>query len=285
MDCYDYVSEKDIRKCQYYVRYIESPERSGIRSPKYFDWRNKSGNMEGIRTWIDGELNYHFERNVRDIKRFASKMESSCKDEILPIAEFDWIKKDKRICLWLWYKTVGYRSRRRDVFPEHQGRFDAIVEYFDAEDLTGNQKREMLNEYKSGWQRKNNTPDPFSGKNTEIINYLWNYAAKPKDNITRYFLPITDDDKKICLTGFYDCILDTPEGKELFLRRINTALSSHKHREKSGKGNINKKFLLSLENDKKLNDMIAFFNMKRDDFMNRLIAEEYERRKNTNGQS
>ena len=88
MDCYDYVSEKDIRKCQYYVRYIESPERSGIRSPKYFDWRNKSGNMEGIRTWIDGELNYHFERNVRDIKRFASKMESSCKDEILPIKEF-----------------------------------------------------------------------------------------------------------------------------------------------------------------------------------------------------
>jgi hypothetical protein len=285
MDCYDYVSEKDIRKCQFYVRYMESRERSGIRFPKRFDWRDKSGNIDEIHTWIDDEINYHFERDVRSIKIFVSKMESSCKDEILPVADFDWIKKDKRICLWLWYKIVSHRNRRRDAFPEHQGRFDAIVDYFDVKELTGNRKREVLNECKSDWQRKNNTPDPFIDKNTETIKYLWNYAEKPKDNITRYFLPMTDDDKKICLTGFYDCILETPEGKELFLRRINTALSSHKHREKAGKGNINKKFLLSLDNDKKLNDMIAFVNMKRDDFMNRLIAEEYERRKNTNGQS
>jgi len=67
--------------------------------------------------------------------------------------------------------------------------------------------------------------------------------------------------------------------------KIKNGLSSYKHRKKSGEGNINKKFLLSLDNDKKLNDMIAFVNMKGDDFMNRLIAEEYERRKNTSGQS
>ncbi|QIH62508.1 hypothetical protein CRX67_04845 [Enterobacteriaceae bacterium A-F18] len=63
----------------------------------------------------------------------------------------------------------------------------------------------------------------------------------------------------------------------MFYRKIKNALSSHKHREKAGKGKINKKFLLSLENDKKLNDMIAISGMKRDGFMNRLIAEEYER--------
>ena len=66
--------------------------------------------------------------------------------------------------------------------------------------------------------------------------------------------------------------------KSFFLRKIKSALSSHKHREKAGKGNINKKFLLSLENDKKLNAMITLAGIKRDDFMNRLIAEEYDRR-------
>jgi len=70
----------------------------------------------------------------------------------------------------------------------------------------------------------------------------------------------------------------------LFLRKIKSALSSHKHREKAGKGNINKNFLLSLNNNEKLNEMIMFAGIKRDDFMNRLIAEEYERHKSKYGQ-
>ncbi len=285
MDCYDYVSEKDIRKCQYYVRYMESRERSGISSPEFFDWQNKSGNMEEIRTWIDDELNYHFERDVRDIKRFVSKMESSCKDEILPLAEFDWFKNDKRICLWLWHKIIRYSYRRGDAFPEHRGRFEALVEHFDSLNESGNQKKELLSNFRSDWQRNGNISDPFINESEEAINYLWDSAEKLHSNIIRYFSPITDDDRKICLTGFYDCVMDTPEKKELFLRKIKSALSSRKHRKKAGKGHINKKFLLSLENDKNLNDMIALAGAKRDDFMNRLIAEEYERRKITNRQS
>lgn len=280
MYCYDYVLEKDIRKCRFYVRYMENQERSRIRVNTDFDWENNSGNVWEINTWINSELDYSFRRrDEQDIKKFVSKMEASCKDEILPLEEFNWFRNDKRICLWLWLESSAYRGRHDNAFPEHQGRFDAIVKYFDEVTYrSGNKKIERLNEYKADWQRKGDMPNPFSNESAETINYLWNYTVKLHGNINRYFSPISDNDRKICLTGFYDCILDTPEKKELFLRKIKSALSSHKHREKAGKGNINKKFLLSLENDKRLNDMIMLTGVKRDDFMNRLIAEEYERR-------
>ncbi|WP_420286934.1 hypothetical protein [Enterobacter sp. BNK-9] len=280
MDCYDYISEKDIRKCRFYIRYLESRERrerSRIRIRTDFDWGGNSGNVEEMCYWINKTIEYSFGKN-ESVKNFLERMEASCKDEILPPEEFSWFKNDKRICLWLWHQTIKYRYRHGDTFPDHRGRFKAVVEYFDSMDETGNQKRESLNKLTGDWQREGNIPDPFSNENAETINYLWNYTAKLHSNINRFFSPITDDDRKICLTGFYDCILDTPEKKELFLRKIKSALSSHKHREKAGKGNINKKFLLSLENDKKLNAMITLTGVKRDDFMNRLIAEEYDRR-------
>ncbi|WP_312655439.1 hypothetical protein [Kluyvera ascorbata] len=279
MNCYDYVSEKDIRKCRFYVRYMENRERSRIRVSTNFDWENNSGNVWETNKWINNELDSYFRRrDVKYINDFVDEMEALCKDEILPLEEFNWFRHDKRICLWLWRESSAYRGWRDHAFPDHRGRFEALVEYFDVKGLGGNKKRELLDDYKDDWQRKGNTEDPFSKENSETINYLWNYTVKLHSNINRYFSPISDDDRKICLTGFYDCILDTPEKKELFLRKMKSALSSHKHREKAGKGNINKKFLLSLENDKKLNDMIAISGMKRDDFMNRLIASEYERR-------
>lgn len=278
MDCNDYVSEKDIRKCRFYVRFMENKERSRIRNCTKFDWGNNSGNEWEINLWINSELDSCFRGHTRTIKDFVNEMKASCRDEILPLEEFNWFKNDKRICLWLWRESSAYRGWHDHAFPDHRGRFEAIVEYFDVKDLSGNEKRKRLDDHKHDWQRKGDTPDPFSNEDAETINYLWNYTAKLHSNINRYFSPISDDDKKICLTGFYDCILDTPEKKELFLRKIKSALSSHKHREKAGKGNINKKFLLSLENDKKLNAMITLAGIKRDDFMNRLIAEEYDRR-------
>lgn len=220
----------------------------------------------------------------RDINEFVKRMESFCKDEILPLTEFDWIKNNKRICLWLWHQTIRYSYKRGDAFPEHRGRFEALVEYFDSLNESGNRKRQLLNNFRGDWQRKGNTSDPFISESADVINYLWRYSIKLHDNITRHFSPISDEDRKICLTGFYDCILDTPEKKELFLRKIKSALSSHKHRKKAGKGNINKNFLLSLNNNEKLNEMIMVAGIKRDDFMNRLIAEEYERHKSKSGQ-
>lgn len=280
MVCHDYVSEKDLRKCQFYVRYMErgqSPIRSKIRISTDFDWENNSGNVCEIHSWINSELGSYFQRDERDIKKFVNEMEAYCRDEILPLEAFNWFKNDKRICLWLWRESSAYRGWHDHAFPDHRGRFEAIVECFDVKALSGNKKRKNLDAYMHDWQRKGNTQDPFSNENVETINFLWNYTAKLDENLSRYFSPINDDDKKICLTGFYDCILDTPEKKELFLRKIKSALSSHKHREKAGKGHINKSFLISLKNNEKLNDMIAMSNMKRDDFMNRLIAEEYER--------
>ncbi|ECD7245031.1 hypothetical protein LVO39_005597 [Salmonella enterica] len=274
----NYISETNIRKCQFYVRYMESRRRSGISIRYEFDWDSESGNTSEICRWINTELDDCFQGHERDIDAFVREMESACKDELLPLTDFEWVK-DKRICLWVWHNEIGYRNRRNETFPGHSGRFDALIKYFDKLNCSGVRKKEILDELRGDWQRNGNTPDPFANENAEIINYLWCYSIKLHDNITRYFSPISDEDRKICLTGFYDCILNTPEKKELFLKKIKSALSSHKHREKAGKGNINKRFLLSLENDNKLNDMISSENMKRDDFMNRLIAEEHERRK------
>lgn len=280
----DYVSEKDVRKCQFYVRYIEQVNNGKIKIKTDFNWNDKSGNVDETCNWINNVLNSSFRGDERDINEFVKRMESFCKDEILPLTEFDWVKNNKRICLWLWHQTTHYSYRRGDAFPEHRGRFEALVEYFDSLNKSGNRKRELLNNFRGDWQRKGNTSDPFINESSDVINYLWRYSIKLHDNITRHFSPISDEDRKICLTGFYDCILDTPEKKELFLRKIKSALSSHKHREKAGKGNINKNFLLSLNNNEKLNEMIMLAGIKRDDFMNRLIAEEYERHKSKSGQ-
>lgn len=220
MDCYDYVSEKDIRKCRFYVRYMENRERSRIRVSTNFDWENNSGNVWETNTWINNELDSYFRRrDVKYINDFVDEMEALCKDEILPLEEFNWFRHDKRICLWLWRESSAYRGWRDHAFPDHRGRFEALVEYFDVKGLGGNKKRELLDDYKDDWQRKGNTEDPFSKENSETINYLWNYTVKLHGNINRYFSPISDDDRKICLTGFYDCILDTPEKKELFFAK------------------------------------------------------------------
>ncbi|WP_460645947.1 hypothetical protein [Leclercia adecarboxylata] len=284
MNRYNYVSERDVRKCQFYVRYMERKARTEIRLLHDFEWLDKSGNVEEMCYWINKELGYYFRKDEKDIEGFVTRMTAACNDEILPLVEFDWVKHDSRICLWLWHQIIRYSYRRGDAFPEHRGRFEALVEHFDSLNESGNQKRKLLNKFRGDWQRKGNTPDPFVSESTEVINYLWRYSIKLHANITRNFSPISDGDRKICLTGFYDCILDTPEKKELFLRKIKSALSSYKHRIKAGKGNINKKFLLSLKNNEKLDEMIMHAGIKRDDFINRLIAEEYERRKSTKGQ-
>lgn len=285
MDRDDYVSEKDVRKCQFYVRYIEQINNAKIKIKTEFNWNDNSGNVDEMCYWINKELSHYFGKNAKDIEGFVTRMAATCNDEILPLVKFDWIKNDSRICLWLWHQNISYSYRRGDVFPEHRGRFEALVEYFDSLNESGNRKRELLNNFRGDWQRKGNTSDPFFSESAEVINYLWRYSIKLHDNITRNFSPISDEDRKICLTGFYDCILDTPEKKELFLRKIKSALSSHKNREKTGKGNINKNFLLSLNNNEKLNEMIMLAGIKRDDFMNRLITEEYERRKSKYGQA
>ncbi|KAB8305896.1 hypothetical protein EH228_19030 [Erwinia endophytica] len=278
MDRDNYVSEKDVRKCQFYVRYMERKARTEISLLHEFEWQDNSGNVEEMCYWINKELSQYFRKDAKDIEGFVTRMAAACNDEILPLVKFDWIKNDSRICLWLWHQKISYSYRRGDVFPEHRGRFEALVEYFDYLNESGNRKRELLDKFRGDWQRKGNTSDPFVSESAEVINYLWRYSIKLHDNITRNFSPISDEDRKICLTGFYDCILDTPEKKELFLRKIKSALSSHKHREKAGKGNINKNFLLSMNNNEKLNEMIMLAGIKRDDFMNRLIADEYERR-------
>lgn len=278
MDRDNYVSEKDIRKCQFYVRYMERKARTEISLLHEFEWQDNSGNVEEMCYWINKELSKYFRKDAKDIEGFVTRMAAACNDEILPLVKFDWIKNDSRICLWLWHQNISYSYRRGDVFPEHRGRFEALVEHFDSLNESGNRKRELLDKFRGDWQRDGNTFDPFFSESAEVINYLWGYSIKLHDNITRYFSPISDEDRKICLTGFYDCILDTPEKKELFLRKIKSALSSHKHREKAGKGNINKNFLLSMNNNEKLNEMIMLAGIKRDDFMNRLIADEYERR-------
>lgn len=285
MNSYDYVSESDARKCQYYVRYMERRSRPKKGTHADFDWQSKAGNVSEMCDWINNELDHHFSRHERDINRCVDKMVSSCKDEILPLIEFDWIKNDKRICLWLWHREIGFSQRRGDTFPDHRGRMEALLKHIDTLDQGGDQKKELLNSFKGDWQQNNNTPDPFTHENAETINYLWHYAEKLHNNITRHFSPMTEEDRKLYLTGFYDCVLDTPEKKELFLRKMKNALSSHKHRKKAGEGNINKKFLLSLDNDQKLNDMIKHAGVKRDDFMNRLIMDEYERQKNTSRRS
>lgn len=172
------------------------PGGSRIRTRTDFDWENNSGNAAEMCYWINETIEYYFRQNERDIKNFLERMEASCRNEILPPEEFNWFRDDKRICLWLWHQTIHYSRRYDDTFPDHRGRFKAILEHFDSMDKAGDQKRESLNILKGDWQRKGNTPDPFSNESTETINYLWNYTVKLHDNINRYFSPISDDDSK-----------------------------------------------------------------------------------------
>ncbi|HEE0041834.1 TPA: hypothetical protein R8G25_002810 [Citrobacter freundii] len=278
-----YVSETNIRKCQFYVRYMESRRRSGISVRDEFDWDNKSGNTSEICQWIDDELNDYYRGNKRRIDQFIEEMEAACKDELLPLTDFGLIN-DKRICLWAWYIKIGCNTRRNEVFPDHRGRFDALIKYFDELDCSGVRKKKILDDLRGEWQKYVNMPDPFAKDNEREITYRWDYAEKPPYNITRYFLPITNEDKKICLTGFYDAILDTPEKKELFRKKISSALSSQKTRDKKGRKNINKKFYISHENNEKLDSMVKHTGFNQDYFINHLISEEYNRQKTSSGE-
>lgn len=92
MNYCDHVKDKSIRKCQFYVRYMESRRRSGINICDEFEWDSKSGNTDEICRRINIELDDYFWGNERNIEGFVRKMEAACNDEILSMAEFDWFK-------------------------------------------------------------------------------------------------------------------------------------------------------------------------------------------------
>lgn len=280
----NYISEKNIRKCQFYVRYMEKEISPRISTRDEFDLISKSENTDKICQWVNTALDDYFHENEINIDRFVTRMKSACKDELLPEEDFEWMA-NPRICLWAWYHEVGYRHWRNETFPNHRGRFKALTEYFDEMDRSGRRKKEILDELKRDWQRKGDIPDPFAKDDDNEIIHRWDYAAKEPHNITRYFSPMDTEDKKICLTGFYDVILDTPEKQELFKIKINSALSSQKTRDKKGRENINKKFYISHENNKKLGAMLKQSTFNQDALINRLIAEEFDRWCNVSLQS
>lgn len=68
MNRYNYFSERDVRKCQFYVRYMERKARTEIRLLHDFEWLDKSGNVEEMCYWINKELGYYFRKDEKDIE-------------------------------------------------------------------------------------------------------------------------------------------------------------------------------------------------------------------------
>lgn len=215
------------------------------------------------------------------MNHFVTEMLCECKKYILPLREFDWIKNDRRICLWMWYNCLRpYRENKNPyTYPDENSRFNKIVNYFDELNVLGHEKNNHMNSYKDDWGDIFKQKKPLSSldeNSAEECAHIWNYLSKEKYGLNELFIPINQGERYLAIIGYFDCICDTPDKKENLERKINALLSQRRHRQKKGQNNVNKHFYLKKETDLRLKTMLKDSGKTLDVFINDLLEQEYK---------
>ncbi|MDK1685500.1 hypothetical protein QMT05_00610 [Cronobacter malonaticus] len=139
------MKEKDIRKCRFFVRYIE---RQRWHNTDDFDWRNNADNLEAMRLWVRDAIYYSGKNKSEDIDKYDD-IDSRYKEYILPIEEFDWIKNDLRACYYIYLEIKHHKDNSERIITnstENKGviniirskeyYLNEIICYFDVRHLS-----------------------------------------------------------------------------------------------------------------------------------------------------
>lgn len=269
------VNSSELRECYFYIEYLVKNEiifRSGMK---------KNKNTEDICFYINEFIERHYNYDVFKMNNFVTEMVYECKKSILPLSDFDWIKNDSRICLWMWYKCLSpYRENEvLYTYPDENSRFNKIIDYFDRFNLSEHGKKNYMDSYKNDWGHIFKQKKPLSlldEKSEEECTHIWNYLSKEKYGINEIFIPINQGERYLAIIGYFDCICNTPDKKENLERKINALLSQRRHRQKKGQNNVNKHFYLKKETDLRLKTMLKDSGKTLDVFINDLLEQEYK---------
>ncbi len=283
------IREGKIRRLTFYKKYIEYHNKSN------FTFNSLVPNERSINKYLCESHPKVIERN-----NFIDEMISLCDKYILPDDEFDWVKKDKRICFWLWLKVrdekdidtfyMGLSKPIRKTYDSFnindtplntKERYNLITSFFDNLNIDVKTIREYLSKSKKEVIDIINNKINFNWlkiDNKEQCDWALRYIRNKDPIIFNKYITSTECPEEIYLSviASFDSWQTSAAEKELFLIKIKKAWSQKKYRDEIS----DKKLLntyISQDAKRKLDRLTKGSKKKINEVIEDLINKEYEK--------
>ncbi|MBJ8415310.1 hypothetical protein [Citrobacter cronae] len=210
----DSVSERDIRRCHFYIRYMSEPDKN---IPVHLEGHALDDVCGAINKSLRSYLTSSVER-----ARFIADMKLACDCSLVRIEEFKWLAINERATYWLWSlflspkemivhmpSASGSSNVPEISFPypvtppgsilplssnaSHKTRLDSVIQYFDQWQLNSSYmdaklfsqgfspakiKSQIIVQLKTRWSEIYSEKDPFGfikDRTEENMSWAWRY--------------------------------------------------------------------------------------------------------------
>ncbi|WP_312805778.1 hypothetical protein [Atlantibacter hermannii] len=308
----DSVSERDIRRCHFYIRYLTDNKMS-VHSSGY----NPDEVCESINKSLCNHLTSSVER-----ARFIENMKLACDHSLVRIEEFKWLTINERAAYWLWSFFIspkeitvhmpsasGSSNVPEISFPysvtppgsilplsinaSHQMRLESIIQYFDQWKLDrhmdaqlsakgfspAKMKSQIITQLKSRWSKIYSEKDPFGfikDRTDENMSWAWRYIKNYPHSLFDHnkLAPVSKKETELALYCVWDTAPDDGIGKKYFMSEFKKAWSQKKFRD-SNKGTRVLNTRLQKDVKEKLDFMARKYNRSIADMVSYLIEGAY----------
>ncbi|EHR8826113.1 MULTISPECIES: hypothetical protein [Enterobacter] len=267
----DSVSERDIRRCHFYIRHM-ADNKIPVHS---FDY-----NPDEVCESINQSLRNHLASSV-ERARFIENMKIKCDYSLVRIEDFKWLDVDERAAYWFWSFFLSPRemtvhmpsasssSNVPDIsFPypvtppgsilplsintSHKSRVDSIVQYFDQWKLDrhvdaqlfsqgfspAKMKSQIIIQLKSRWSEIYSEKDPFGfikDRSDENMSWAWRYIKNYPHPLFDHksLAPASKKETELALYCVWDTAPDDGIAKKYFMSEFKKAWSQKKFRDSS----------------------------------------------------
>lgn len=298
------ISTNNLRECRFYWR--------GMLA-KGFQLPSEPAKSQDYCATINSALeNRLYEEDKR--RAYIRDMKEAAHTCLIPHKELEWLNREQeRMCFWIWSccrllaneeYVMGWNNslnlnftQGSDPVPynnlnisEHpktaKERHQLIIEFLDRSSMSLENKRSLLEYWKQYWGEIYST-EPFhwiDNHNDEQCKWFASYITNSDSPIfSPWFIPApttTQERYDACIAAFDIWQTDTST-KKLFIIKMKKAWSQKKHRlamKKKNKKSYN--FTLTTSTKDKLDEMAERTGISRNECLENLVLEEYNRLKN-----
>ncbi|CNL16504.1 TPA: hypothetical protein PXN30_002057 [Yersinia enterocolitica] len=194
---------QDIRSCRFYLDYLSIIKQT----PKVaYNSQDINSCLRAINQTI---INYSSDKSVQT--QLLAELEMACDENIIPLADFDWLRENERAAFWLWGYIRGVSDFELKLHPQqnsqgdfrnwylrlglndspckHQERIDIIVNFFDGIIYPAPPKNYVksntLAHLKAKWTAIYRRPEPVKWLPNEesIVLWAWNNIKTHLENM------------------------------------------------------------------------------------------------------
>lgn len=308
----DSVSESDIRRCHFYIRYLYE---------KNIPVHSVGHNPDEICESINKNLHSHLALSV-ERARFIEDMKLACDYSLVRIEEFKWLAINERAAYWFWSfflspkemtvympSASGSSNIPEISFPypvtppgsilplsinaSHQMRLESIIQYFDQWQLDrymdaqlsaqgfspAKMKSQIIIQLKARWSEIYSEKDPFGfikDRTDENMSWAWRYIKNYPHPLFDHksLTPASKKETELALYCVWDTAPDDGIGKKYFMSEFKKAWGQKKFRDSSKNTRVlNTRIPKDVK--EKLDFMARKYNKSIADMVSYLIEGEY----------